>query len=169
MRRCSDRRSDVKILDSNIWIKGTLRTNSNAVRWLDRVERGVTSTVLDDYILAETLTAFRRELSGRTYDVVVNLFLKRLRTMEGIRSRPNWHTGRPTQQSTILSSRRNRIEIETLATVLGIQRKDVPIITLAYQHRDQQPEILTNDRSLSEFDPSAHSLPMIGMGYVHGP
>ena len=148
----------MKILDSNLWVKGTLKTNHNAVDLLTDLEEGTITSVLTEYILAETLAAFDRTLTGQTHDHVLTAFLKRLQTMDGLIDGPDWRNQRSSWQSTILEYQRNRTTIMMLAQILDIQAKDVPILVTAFEHRDQQPTILTNDKSFAEFDPSAHGL-----------
>lgn len=53
-----------------------------------------------------------------------------------------------------------------LAQVLDIQIKDVPILLTAFEHRDQRPTVLTNDRSFAEFNPPAHGLSNLSIQYV---
>ncbi len=56
--------------------------------------------------------------------------------------------------------------VQALARVCGIQTKDVTILVLAFEHRDREPTILTNDGSFAEFEPAAHSLPQLSIEYV---
>jgi hypothetical protein len=37
---------------------------------------------------------------------------------------------------------------------------------LAFEHRDREPTILTNDESFAELEPAAHSLPEISIEHV---
>jgi predicted nucleic acid-binding protein len=148
----------MKILDSNLWVKGTLKTNQTAVDLLTDLEEGTITSALTEYILAETLAAFDRTLTGRTHDRVLTAFLKRLHTMDGLIDLPDWRTQRSSRQNTILEYQRNRTAIRMLAQVLDVQAKDVPIVVTAFEHRDRYPTILTNDKSFAEFDPSAHGL-----------
>ena len=156
----------MKILDSNLWVKGTLKTNQAAVDLLVDLEDGTITSVLTEYILAETLAAFDRTLTGKTHDRVLTAFLKRLRTMDGLIDVPDWRTQRSSRQSTILEYQRNRAAITMLARVLDIQAKDVPILVTAFEHRNRHPTILTNDRSFAEFDPSAHGLSELSIQYI---
>jgi predicted nucleic acid-binding protein len=156
----------MKVLDSNLWVKGTLKTNQNAVDLLADLEEGTITSVLTEYILAETLAAFDRSLTGQAHDQVLTAFLRRLHTMEGLIERPEWQTQRSTRQSTILEYQRNRTAITMLAKVLDIQVKDVPILVTAFENRDQCPTILTNDKSFAEFDPSAHGLSSLSIWHI---
>lgn len=156
----------MKVLDSNLWVKGTLKTNQNAVDLLAELEEGTITAVLTEYILAETLAAFDRTVTGRTHDQVLTAFLERLHTMEGLTELPEWRTQRSTQQSRILEYQRNRTAIAMLAQVLDVQIKDVPILVTAFEHRDQHPTVLTNDKSFAEFDPSVHGLSDLSIQYV---
>lgn len=91
----------MKVLDSNLWVKGTLKTNQNAVDLLDDLEAETITAVLTKYILAETLAAFDRTLTGRIHDQVLTAFLKRLQTMEGPAELPEWNTQRSARQIVI--------------------------------------------------------------------
>lgn len=93
----------MKILDSNLWVKGTLKTNQTAVELLEAVEDGQIMTAMNEYILAETLAAFDRVLTGHQHDQVLTAFLRRLHTMEGLREVPS---GKPNDPPT---SRRSSI------------------------------------------------------------
>ncbi len=84
----------MKILDSNLWVKGTLKTNQTAVELLEAVEDGQIMTAMNEYILAETLAAFDRVLTGHQHEQVLTAFLQRLHTMEGLREVPQWQTQR---------------------------------------------------------------------------
>ena len=66
----------------------------------------------------------------------------------------------------LLWERRSASTVRTLARVCGLQPKDVPILVLAFDHRDREPTILTNDESFAEFQPAAHSLPEISIEHV---
>jgi predicted nucleic acid-binding protein len=156
----------MKVLDSNIWVKGTLKTNQRAVDLLADLEEGVLTSVMSEYILAETLGAFDRVLTGRMHDHVLTAFLERLHIMDGLVESPKWHTQRSTQQDSIVEYQRNRPAIRMIAQVLDIQIKDVPILLTAFEHRDQRPTVLTNDRSFAECDPSACGLSNLSIQYV---
>jgi hypothetical protein len=86
--------------------------------------------------------------------------------MDGLIDRPDWRSQRSSRQSTILEYQRNRPAITMLAQILAIQAKDVPILITAFEHRDQQPTILTNDTSFAEFDPSAHGLSDLSLQHI---
>ena len=69
-------------------------------------------------------------------------------------------------RESLLRERRSAPTVRMLARICSVQPKDVPILVLAYEHRDREPTILTNDRSFSEFEPAAHSLPELAIEYV---
>ena len=66
----------------------------------------------------------------------------------------------------LLGEQRSAPAVQALARVCGIQPKDVPILVLAFEHRDREPTILTNDESFAELEPAAHSLPEITIEHV---
>ena len=44
----------MKILDTNLWVFGTLRTNEQAVELLAEIDRGETTSAINTYKPAET-------------------------------------------------------------------------------------------------------------------
>jgi hypothetical protein len=66
----------------------------------------------------------------------------------------------------LLREQRSAPAVRTLARVCGIQPKDVPILVLAFEHRDREPTILTNDESFAKLEPAAHSLPEISIEHI---
>ncbi|WP_245549681.1 hypothetical protein [Natronococcus occultus] len=50
----------MKILDTNLWVFGTLGTNDRAERLLDDIERGETVSAINAYMVQEALNAFDR-------------------------------------------------------------------------------------------------------------
>ena len=44
----------MKILDTNLWVLGTLRTNEQAVELLAEIDRGETTSAINTYKPAET-------------------------------------------------------------------------------------------------------------------
>lgn len=156
----------MKLLDSNLWVKGTLKTNQTAVDLLAAIEAGQITAAMNEYILAETLAAFDRVLTGRHHDQVLTAFLRRLHTMDGLREMPQWQTQRSDHQQTLLETQRNRTAIAMLAQVCAIQPKDVPILVYAYEFREQTPTVLTNDAAFAAFEPASHNLPALSMQYI---
>jgi hypothetical protein len=58
----------VKILDTNLWVFGTLRTNAQAVELLAEIDRGETTSAINAYMLHEALAAFDRTQSLSSAD-----------------------------------------------------------------------------------------------------
>jgi citrate synthase len=156
----------MKILDSNLWVKGTLKTNQTAVDLLAAVADGTITTAMDEYILAEILAAFDRVLTGHRHDQVLTAFLSRLHTMDGLIEVPQWQTQRSTQQQSVLDYQRSRTAITMLAQICTIQAKDAPILVYAYTFRDQTPSVLTNDESFADCEPAQHNLSTLTMQYI---
>ena len=154
----------MKILDTNLWVFGTLRTNEQAAEWLAEIDRGETMSAINAYMVQEALAAFDRtqSLSAADRDVVKTRFLTRLTRMTGLIEAPS---SRDVSQS-LLREQRSAPAVQTLARVCGIQPKDVPILVLAFEHRDREPTILTNDESFAELEPAAHSLHEITIEHV---
>ena len=154
----------MKILDTNLWVFGTIRTNERAVEELDAIERGETTSAINAYIVQEALAAFDRlqSLSPEERDDAQTLFLTRLSRMTGLIEAPS---SRDVAES-LLDERRSATHVQLLARVLDIQPKDVPIVVLAFDHYDREPTILTNDAAFAAFDPAAHKLPAISIEHV---
>ena len=145
----------MKILDTNLWVFGTLRTNKQAVELLAEVGRGETTSAINAYMVLEALAAFDRtqSLSPADRDTVKTRFLTRLTRMTGFIEAPST---RNVSQS-LLREQRSAPAVQTLARVCGIQPKDTPILILAFEHRNRNPTIFTNDKSFADFQPAAHS------------
>jgi hypothetical protein len=154
----------VKILDTNLWVFGTLQTNEQAAELLAEIDRGETTSAISAYMVQEALAAFDRtqSLSSSDRDAVKTRFLIRLTRMTGLIEAPS---SRDVSES-LLREQRSAPAVQTLARVCGIQAKDVPILVLAFEHRDREPTILTNDESFTAFEPAAHSLPEISIEHV---
>ncbi|MFC6722859.1 hypothetical protein ACFQE1_00250 [Halobium palmae] len=154
----------MKILDTNLWVFGTLRTNEQAAELLAEIDRGETISAISAYMVQEALAAFDRtqSLPSEDRDAVKTRFLIRLTRMTGLIEAPS---SRDVSES-LLQEQRSASAVQTLARVCGIQAKDVPILVLAFEHCDREPTILTNDESFAEFEPAAHSLPEISIEHV---
>lgn len=154
----------MKILDTNLWVFGTLRTNEQAADLLDEIDRGETTSAINAYMVQEALAAFDRtqSLSSADRDAVKTNFLVRLTRMTGLLEAPS---SRDVSES-LLREQRSASAVQTLSRVCGIQAKDVPILVLAFEHRDREPTILTNDESFAALEPAAHSLPEISIEHV---
>lgn len=154
----------MKILDTNLWVFGTLRTNERAVDLLDAIDRGETTSAINAYIVQEALTAFERtqSLSPADRDAAQTQFLARLSRMTGLIEAPSSRDFAESQ----IDQRRSGTHTRLLARVLDIQPKDVPIVILAFDHYDREPTILTNDATFAAFDPAAHNLPAISVEHI---
>lgn len=154
----------MKILDTNLWVFGTLRTNERAAELLDEIDRGETTSAINAYVVQEALEAFGRTegLTAADRDAVKTAFLTRLTRMQGLLEAPSSRDAR----ESLLRERRSAPAIRTLARVCGIQPKDVPILVLAFEHRDRRPTILTNDGEFASIQPETHSLPEITVEHV---
>lgn len=141
----------MKILDTNLWVFGTLHTNERATELLEAIDRGETTTAINAYMVQEALAAFdrTRSLSSADRDAVKTRFLTRLTRMTGLLEAPS---SRDASES-LLQEHRSAPAIRTLARVCGIQPKDAPILVLAFDHREHDPTILTNDESFAELQP----------------
>jgi len=154
----------VKILDTNLWVFGTLGTNARAERLLDDIEHGETVSAINAYTVQEALEAFDRTpgLTPEERDEVKTLFLTRLTRMTGLIEAPS---SRDVVDS-LLDQRRSAVSTQLLSRIVGLQPKDVPILVLAFKHRDREPVILTNDAEFASVTLSDHNLPEISIQHV---
>ena len=115
-------------------------------------------------MLQEALAAFDRtqSLSSADRDIVKTRFLTRLTRMTGLIEAPSSNN----VSGALLREQRSASAVQALARVCGIQPKDVPILVLAFEYRNREPTVLTNDESFAEFEPAAHSLPELSIEHV---
>lgn len=154
----------MKILDTNLWVFGTLRTNEQATELLAEIDRGETTSAISAYMIQEALAAFNRtqSLSAADRDTVKTSFLTRLTRMTGLIEAPSHRDA----SAELLRERRSAPAVQMLARICEIQPKDVPILVLAFQHRDRDPTILTNDKSFVDLEPAAYAFPEITVEHV---
>lgn len=154
----------MEILDTNLWVFGTLGTHDQAVEWLDEIETGERISAISSYMVQEALEAFERVpgLPAEARDAFQTELLTRLTRMPGLVDAPSSHDVYPA----LLDERRTRTQTQLLARVLDIQPKDVPIITLAFDHRTREPTILTNDAGFAALLPNQHNLHEITIQHV---
>lgn len=154
----------MKILDTNLWVFGTLGTHDRAERLLDNIERGETTSALNAYMLQEALNAFDRTtgLSPAERDEVKTLFLTRLSRMTGLVEAPSSRDF----ADDLLSEHRSASKTKLLGRVLDTQPKDVPILVLAFEHEAREPTILTNDEAFATLQPVEFGLDSISLEHV---
>jgi predicted nucleic acid-binding protein len=154
----------VILLDTNLWVFGTLGTNARGERLLDEIERGETVSAINAYMVQEALNAFDRTpgLTPQQRDDVKTLFLTRLTRMTGLIEAPS---SRDATES-LLDHRRSAAHTQLLSRITGLQAKDIPILVLAFKHRDRDPTLLTNDAGFADFSPSEYNLPEITIEHV---
>jgi predicted nucleic acid-binding protein len=154
----------MKILDTNLWVFGTLGTHDYAERLLDEIERGETTSAINAYVVQEALNAFDRTagLSPAERDEVKTLFLTRLSRMTGLVEAPSSRDF----ADDLLAERRSASKTRLLGRVLDTQPKDVPILVLTFEHETRQPTILTNDESFAALQPAEYGLDSITLEYA---
>lgn len=154
----------MKILDSNLWVFGTLGTHEPAVALLDEIDRGEARSALSGYMVQEILDALATPalLSPPERDRVQTAFLERLPGMAGLIEAPSYRD----VAAEVVRERRRAPETRLLARILDIQAKDVPILVLAYRYVEQHPIVMTNDQKFAECVPADHNLPEIAVEYV---
>lgn len=154
----------MKILDTNLWVFGTLGTHDQAETLLDQIESGTVTSAINAYMLQEALEAFDRTptLSATERDEFKTVFRSRLVRMTGLIEAPSSRDA----SSSLLETRRSATQTHLIATILEIQPKDVPILVLAAKHSQREPTILTNDEDFAELNPGEHNLPTISIEHV---
>jgi len=146
----------MKILDTNLWVFGTLGTHDRAEQLLAEIEGGDTTAAINAYIVQKALNAFDRTpgLAGPERDEVKTLFLTRLSRMTGLLEAPSSRDF----ADDLLSERRSASKTLLLGRVLDVQPKDIPILVLAFEHEQHEPTILTNDESFAALEPAEYGL-----------
>lgn len=154
----------MKLLDTNLWVFGTLGGDDCAERLLDEIEDGETVSAINAYMVQEALEAFDRTpgLTAEERDEVKTLFLTRLTRMIGLVEAPS---SRDVVDS-LLDQRRSAVQTQLLARITELQPKDVPILVLAFEHRHREPTLLTNDAGFASFSPEEHNLTEITIEHV---
>ena len=154
----------MKILDTNLWVFGTLGTNDRSAQLLDEIERGETISAINAYMVQEALNAFDRTpgLTASDRDELKTLFLTRLTRMTGLIEAPS---SRDVADS-LLDERRSNTHTQLLARITGVQPKDIPIVVLAFEHCDREPTIVTNDFDFAAFSPGEYNLPELTFEHV---
>jgi len=154
----------VKILDTNLWVFGMLGTNSRAVELLDAIERGETVSAINAYMIQEALNAVDRTpgLTTTEQDELKTLFLARLSRMTGLIEAPSSRDF----EDGLLDQRRSAVQTHLLARVTGIQPKDIPILVLAFKHRNRNPTVFTNDADFAAFAPDEYDLSELSFEHV---
>lgn len=154
----------MKILDTNLWVFGTLRTNERARKLLTEIERGEETSAISAYMVREALDAFDRtdSLSASERDTVKTAFLTRLTRMTGLVDAPS---SRDASES-LLQERRSASAVRLIARICEIQPKDVPILLLAFEHRDREPTILTTDAPFAALNPADYELHEISIELI---
>lgn len=154
----------MKILDTNLWVFGTLGKHDRAQLLLDGIESGETTSAINAYMVQEALEAFDRtpNISPSQRDELKTAFLTRLVRMTGLIEAPSSRD----VSSSLLETRRSATQVQLIAKILEIQPKDVPILVLAVEYSEREPTILTNDEDFAALEPAEHNLPMISIEYL---
>lgn len=149
------------ILDTNLWVFGTLGTDERAESLLNDIERGWRLSAINAYMLEEALAAFDRmsRLTSAERDELKTRFLSRLTRMTGLLEAPSSRD----VADILLTERRQNVRVRLLGRVLDVQAKDVPILVLAFSHVERNPTILTNDASFAGLEPDEYNLPEISI------
>lgn len=159
------------VIDTNIWLYVATATEypveiyseerSRVISFYDdfsaEMETPRSETIVSPYIASEVAdnihTSERAKQHPKSVKSLLESLLEIWWTARGITAEfsPN-EIGEP-----CLETERRESKNELLATLLGIQVKDVPIFMLAYEH-PELVTILTNDREFASFDPREFNL-----------
>lgn len=155
------------VLDSNVWIyiataenrPVEVFTESRGV--LDLFEdflSGTYDTVVTPYMMREVHDGCKR--SDRVSDKQANEALTRfygiVKKCASIIIRED-----DVYSESMLSVVRNRPHNQLLSQLLGVQTKDVPVLTIAYDYYHRNPLVLTDDSGFGRLDTAAAGLPNI--------
>lgn len=146
------------VLDSNAWVFAITGRRDYAMLPQLLLQNNVPIHV-NAYIFDEVFVAFDRSLAGSEVEETKQRFAEFVAKHDGVYG--------PTQdalRNMDLGRVRSSPTVEMLSRVLGVQAKDVPILVLAWQVRDDSPTIFTEDKPFAEFDPAAHDLPEMEIG-----
>jgi predicted nucleic acid-binding protein len=131
------------VLDSCVWIHAFLETDEQCVSLIKKVLSGDLKPVVSPYIAVEVTNNLLRESHRRKYNP------DQLQTaMWSVFREPFVRTTfTPLDlERTVLEEVRSRPEYCALATALGIEPKDAPVIVLAYEY--VAPLVTMDKRSL---------------------
>lgn len=159
------------VLDTNIWVYAFTGENSTAMRLVERVVSQNARTVVDTYLYWEVINALgSSRLSREDIDRAQDQFAQFIwgdnptvgnevddDLIEQFRDRP---------ETAGIDMVRGRTHNEMLGEICGIQAKDAPIASLAFEFRDENPTVYTNDGQFASFVPANYNLPAIEMEYV---
>lgn len=153
------------VFDSNVWIYGLTQTCEEAVALVDEAIENAYHVGVDAYIFDEVMRNLERsEQPQEAIDRAQTRFAEIIHGNHTIHG--------PSQEEITqmdIEAVRRDPKVDTMAEVLGIQTKDVPILVFAHQLVQDQDApttvIHTTDHSFSRFDPSAH-FEKIAMHYV---
>lgn len=150
------------ILDSNVWVYVATATTTpveiysdyygTVLKLFEDFCEGNRRTAISAYMMEEVINALERSkrVSGEDQDKALTELFGLIMTCDHIEEDPAISNA----ANLTLRDVRQRPENQMLAAVLGIQPKDVPILTIAYEYRHQQPHIITDDGDFAEFTPA---------------
>lgn len=157
------------ILDSNVWIYVATAEElpvevysdvlGERLYFFEEFYESRHQTVLSPYIVEEIRQGLYRSerVSGSDIDEVLTRLFELIHSCEDILAPFDQEQLRDADLSEIRSRTNNKL----LAHLLEIQAKDVPIFSLAYEHRYERPHVLTDDSEFGGLSPAAFELPNI--------
>lgn len=151
------------VIDSSTWIYGITGNCRPAVSLLDEVIYGDRIQIaVDGYIVTEVMDGLERTHSDhRKIEQAQQRFSEIVHGNRSIRS-PTVEEVRRVD----LEQVRNSPNVQMIAQTYGIQPKDVPIVTCAFQYGRENSVIYTSDEEFSTFDPPRYGLDQLRVEYV---
>jgi predicted nucleic acid-binding protein len=148
------------VLDSSVWIYAFTQRCDEAVALVESIRDGGLSVAMSPYIYEEVFVNLDRCLGSDRRDDILTA------VAEFLSGTPNVRTPSVAETEAVdLTERRTAPEVELAAAALGVQPKDVPVVSFAHQ-QDGSTILYTSDRSLSTFDPADHDLDGLTVEYV---
>ena len=154
------------ILDSNVWVYVATAITTpveiysdyygTVLKLFKDFREGNRRTAISAYMMEEVMDALERSkrVSGKGQNEALTDLFGLIRTCDYIEEDPAISNS----ANLTLQGVRQQPENQMLSDILGIQAKDVPILTVAYEYRHQQPHILTDDSDFAEFTPAERGM-----------
>ncbi|QCS42134.1 hypothetical protein [Natrinema versiforme] len=151
------------ILDSNLWIHALTVGGGYPDECIERFRNERELSAVSAYIFSEVAQNIDSDttIESETRDDAIQRFSALLYNCRAIRSCPQAEI-----RDMDLEAERAESYNKAIGDLAKIQPKDVPIFTLAYQTKDQQPTVCTDDESFAEFSPSEYGLDEISIEHV---
>lgn len=152
------------VIDSSTWVYAVTRTCPDAVNLLDEIiyRTDGSRVAVSPYIFNEVIDGIARSITnGRAIDEAQTRFSEIVHKNSRVDA-PDYRDVREMDIRRV----RNDVRVQMMAETYGIQPKDVPIVTCAYESVTDHGIIYTSDEELSQFNPSRYGLEQLSVRYV---